>query len=208
MRSSYHPRKSRLRYALLAGAAGLSVYWLMHRSGAPRPPDSAPGRTARRSRFGEYIVSGRSVTVNASRDSLYDQWRDVKSLAKLLDYASDVMETSPNRWSWVLKGPPERQAFVEVDLVEDRPGEVLVWKSTPASEIEANGKIAFSDAPAGRGVRVEATISYKPPFGQPGHWVAKLTGHDPSALARHALKRMKMIAETGELATASNQREA
>lgn len=203
-----HRRKSRLRYAFWAGAAGLSLYWLMNGTGAPRPADSAPGRTARKSRFGDYIVSGRSVTVNAARDSLYDQWRNVESLGKLLDHATDVMETSPNRWSWVLKGPGQSQALVEVDLVEDRRGEVLAWKSTPASEVEASGKIAFSDAPAGRGARVEATISYKPLFGQPGHWVNKLTGHDPAMLARHALKRMKMIAETGELATASNQKEA
>lgn len=205
MRSPGH--RPRFRYALLAGAAGLSAYWLLTGSAEHRPADSAPGRTARRTRFGDYIVSGRSVTVNASRDSLYDQWRDVRSLGKLLDHATDVMETAPNRWRWVLKGSGDRQALVEVELVEDRRGEGLVWNSTPESEIEAKGKIAFSDAPAGRGTRVEATISYKPLLGQPGHWVAKLTGHDPALLARHALKRMKMIAETGEIATASNRKE-
>lgn len=207
MRSPGFRPKSKLGYALLAGAAGLSAYWLLNGSDELRPADSAPGRTARRTRFGDYIVSGRSVTVNASRDSLYDQWRDVQSLGKLLDHATDVMETAPNRWRWMLKGMGQQQATVEVDLVEDRRGEVLAWNSTRDSEIEAKGKIAFSDAPAGRGTRVEAIISYKPPLGQPGHWVAKLTGHDPAMLARHALKRMKMIAETGELATASNRKE-
>lgn len=207
MRSRPMARTSKVGYALLLGAAGLSVYWLMSGTAEARPADSAPGRTARRSRFGDYVVSGRSVTVNATRDQLYDQWRDVRSLETLLDHTSDALATSPNRWSWVVHGPGGRQAFVEVDLVEDRRGEVLAWKSTEASEISAHGKIAFSDAPGGRGARVEATISYQPLFGQPGHWIAKMTGRDPGTLARHALKRMKMLAETGEIATASNQKE-
>ncbi|MEQ8292823.1 MAG: hypothetical protein RIA08_11515 [Roseovarius sp.] len=60
------------KLALLLGvgilAAGAAAFW--HRSQQPWPagrPDSAPGRSSWQSRYGDYAVSGRSVTINRPR---------------------------------------------------------------------------------------------------------------------------------------------
>ena len=58
---------------MLAGALG--------RLPPKGPPDSAPGRTARRSQFGRYQVAGRTVTIAAPRAQIYRMWRDPASLA-------------------------------------------------------------------------------------------------------------------------------
>jgi len=49
-----------------------------------RPPDSAPGRTARRSRFGRYAVVGRTVTIAKPRSEVYAFWRDRSNLASFM----------------------------------------------------------------------------------------------------------------------------
>ena len=146
--------------------------------------------------------------MRAEKEALYEMWRDVSNLPKLLDGVRAATEISPGRWAWTLEGPVGTETRVEVDITEERPGEVLAWSSADGSDIEAKGKLAFSDAPGGRGTRVEATISYAPPMGRAGNWIAKMTGRDPTTLARHALKRMKMLAETGEIATAANRKES
>ncbi len=75
------------------------------------------------------------------------------------------------------------------------------------SEIEAEGKVLFRDAPAGHGSVDEATIAYRPQGGTVGHWIAKAFRADPRLQGRHELKRLKMLVETGEIATSVNRRE-
>ena len=75
--------------------------------------------------------------------------------------------------------------------------------------VEADGNAAslqFRDAPGGRGTIVEAVIAYKPPMGALGQAVAKLFSAEPSVQARRDLKRLKMLLETGEIATSANRR--
>ncbi len=65
----------------------------------------------------------------------------------------------------------------------------------------------FRDAPGGRGTIVTAIVAYKPPMGLLGQTVAKLFQAEPSVQARRDLKRLKMLLETGEIATNANRRE-
>ena len=44
-------------------------------------------------------------------------------------------------------------------------------------------------------------------LGELGRMVAKLAGVDPETQGRRALKRLKMLMETGEIATSRNRRD-
>ena len=66
----------------------------------------------------------------------------------------------------------------------------------------------FRDAPAGRGTEIAATIAYRPPAGELGRLLLKLSRREPDIQVRHELKRLKMLLETGEIATADNRRPA
>ena len=69
-----------------------------------------------------------------------------------------------------------------------------------------SGKIEFKDA-GQRGTVVRVTISYDPPGGTIGQFVAKLFQREPRIQARRDLHRFKQLIETGEIATgARNQR--
>ena len=68
--------------------------------------------------------------------------------------------------------------------------------------------MAFRDAPGGRGTEVEAIVAYVPPAGDLGRWVAKAFQAEPQAQGRRELKRLKMLLETGEIATNAMRKSA
>lgn len=104
------------------------------------------------------------------------------------------------RSRWTILAPLGSQVELETEIVEEREGEMISWRSVGGSDIEAEGKVHFRDAPAGRGTEIEAIIAYKPPAGEAGRLIAKLFGREPNIQTRRDLKRLKMLLETGEIA--------
>lgn len=188
--------------ALTVGA-GLAA-GAMLKSGPRRPPDSAPGRTARQSGFGGYQVAGRTVTINAPRSRVYDMWQDPDRLAQFMQDLASV-QVSGDQVTWVIDSPGGRFA-VETRLVEDRKDEALAWRSVEGADIDIEAKVQLRDAPAGRGTEVEAHVAWRPQGGVVIQWAATLRGMDPLMRGKHDLKRLKMLLETGEIATSANRK--
>ncbi len=190
----------------LAGAAAFVWYEQATRNPRPRRrPDSAPGRTARQARFGRYAVTGRTVTINKPKAELYAFWRDFANLPRFMTHVKAV-ETEGDLTRWTIAGPLGRDVRIETRIVDDREGEQIAWRSTEASDIDTEGKVMFRDAPGGRGTEVEAIISYVPPAGEIGRWVAKVLQAEPALQARRELKRLKMLMEAGEIATSATRK--
>lgn len=187
--------------ALTVGA-GLAAKAVLQ-SGPRRPPDSAPGRTARRSDFGGYRVAGRTVTIDAPRTRIYEMWRDPNRLADFMQDLAAVQVTG-DTVTWVIDGPSGRFP-VETRLVEDRENEALAWRSVDGADIQIEAKVQLREAPAGRGTEVEAHVAWRPHAGLVGQWAATLRGADPQMRGRQELKRLKMLLETGEIATSKNR---
>lgn len=164
------------------------------------PPDSAPGYTARRQRFGRYAVSGNTVTIGRPRGELFAFWRDFKNLPRFMENVVSIQPTGEKRAVWTIKAPAGREVKLETEIIEERPDDMIAWRSVEGSDIDAEGKVKFRDAPAGRGTEVEAIIAYVPPAGELGRLVAKMFGREPRAQGRRELKRFKMLMETGEIA--------
>lgn len=199
----------------IGALAGLAAYAYLgpsgpqakRRSDVPRLADDAPGRTAKQSSFGSYKVTGRSVTINRPRQELYAFWRDFSNLSRFMENIEDAREVEPGTSQWTIRAPLGMTMQVRSRIVNDRPGEQIAWRSTEDSQIETEGKVMFRDAPGGRGTIVEALVAYKPPMGAIGQAVAKLFSAEPSVQSRRDLKRLKMLMETGEIATNANRRQ-
>jgi len=192
--------------ALAAGVAFAAIQVRNGRKG--RPPDSAPGRTAKgRGQFGGYAVVGRTVTINKPRAELYAFWRDFRNLPRFMENVESVA-VEGDRTVWTISAPMGRSVKLETEIVEERENELIAWRSVEGSEIDAEGRVTFRDAPKDRGTRVEAIVAYKPPAGELGRLVAKLFRREPEMQGRHELKRFKMLMETGEIASSDNRREA
>ena len=52
---------------------------------------------------------------------------------------------------------------------------------------------------------VEAIVAYIPPRGRLGGWIRMLFGRDPALQGRRELKRLKMLLETGEIASSRSR---
>lgn len=168
--------------------------------------DSAPGRTARKTRFGDYAVVGKTVTLSKPpRDQLFGFWRDFTNLPGFMDNVERVELFEGGRSRWTIKGPGDVDVLLETEIVEERKDELIAWRSTPCSDVAAEGRVAFRDAPGGRGTEVELIIAYRPPFGRAGQALAKFMQREPEIQARQDLRRFKMLMETGEIATSHNR---
>jgi uncharacterized membrane protein len=169
--------------------------------------DSAPPRTRRAQPKGPTLV-GHAVTLNRPRAEVYGFWRDAANLPRFMSNVERVVDEAGGRRRWTIAGPAGATVDLVAETTEERDGEAIAWRSLPESDIEAQGRVTFRDAPAGRGTVVEAEIAYEPPAGEVGRWIAKLFQREPSIQGRRELKRFKMLMETGEIATSRNRKEA
>jgi uncharacterized membrane protein len=154
---------------------------------------------------GEYAVRvAKAITIGRPPEEIYRFWRDFANLPRFMENVHAVETFGDGRSEWTIAAPAGTSVTLSTAVTEDREGELISWRSLPGSEIEAEGRVAFRDAPGGRGSIVEATVAYRPPGGELGRWVAKLFGREPEIQGRRELRRFKMLMETGEIATARN----
>jgi uncharacterized membrane protein len=191
----------------LGALAGAAAYYYFSEADehAPRPRDSAPRRAARRQR-GRYAIVGRTVTIAKPRAELYAFWRDPQNLA-FMENIERVETLGDTRMRWTVAAPAGQSVTIETETVEAKQDELFAWRSVEGSDIEMHGRVTFRDAPGGRGTEVAAEIEYVPPGGRLGQLVAKLFQREPNVQVRHDLKRLKMLIETGEIATNRNRKD-
>jgi len=196
--------------ALAAGAALAGSLAVNNRRAARQRrraeehPDDAPARTRRNPGEAGAVVA-RAVTINKPRHELYAFWRDFGNLPRFMENVRAV-STAGDRTTWTIGAPLGTTVEVVTEITQDLPGLVIAWRSVPESSIRTEGSVRFMEAPAGRGTVVEASLRYDPPGGEVGRLIAKLFQREPAIQARRELKRLKMLMETGEIATSANRK--
>jgi uncharacterized membrane protein len=174
--------------ALVSVAAGFAAVQLS-RSG------SRAGRNRTRADVRvEYVT-----TINRPIGEVYDAWKDFERFPTFMRHLEAVEVLSDRRSRWRAKAPAGTTVEWEAEIVEDRPGERLSWRSLEGSDIEHSGAVTFEHAPGARGTEVRAVLHYSPPAGAVGRIVAKLFGEEPEQQIREDLRRFKQIMETGEI---------
>jgi uncharacterized membrane protein len=198
-----------MRMLAAAGLAAAATYAALRfgQRTEPRPPDHAPLRTRSDNRRGDLTVVGRTVTINRPRAEIYAFWRDFSNLEKFMENIEKVETNGAGRFRWHIRALLGQTVEVDTEIAQDIENELISWRSLPDSEIVAHGKVTFRDAPADRGTEVEAVVAYEAPGGELGRLIATIFRREPSVQGRHELKRLKMLLETGEIATSANRRQ-
>jgi uncharacterized membrane protein len=88
----------------------------------------------------------------------------------------------------------------DADVVDDRPNELIAWRSVEGSEVENGGAVRFRPAPGRRGTEVIVHLHFSPPGGAIGAGMARLFGEHPEQQLHEDLRRFKQVIETGEIA--------
>lgn len=150
----------------------------------------------------------RAVTIQCSPQEVYELWRDLRNLPRFMEHVKSIEIESDRISRWrVAEGPKTLEWRAEI--TEDTPGRRLRWRSLPGGDIEHEGVVDVYEAPGGRGTVVEVRMRYRPPgglvvMGMLNGILRKL----PGLQLAEELARLRMLIETGELATAArNPRE-
>lgn len=144
-----------------------------------------------------------SVTIGKDAETLSRLWRDPDALSRVMQPFGHVRPIETNRLSWTIN-LPTGPLQAEAELVEERPGELVHWRSTPARLIRIDEFMRFRPAPQGQGT--EATLEYHIStdpglVGKSVRIAASLFDGLERGIIRKILHNLKSLAETGEIPT-------
>ena len=159
---------------------------------------------AKRQGWSSAAKAPRSVSINASRDTVWSVLREVERWPSfMVNVTSASSEGSSLHFvSAGATGMVETRATITHDV----PGEKFSWESSPGAKVPNAAEFELRDAPGGRGTEVHAKIAYEPVGGSLGRYAAKLTQREPGIQLRRDLKRLKSLIEAGEVPTNARNR--
>lgn len=195
------------RYGLAATLASAAGGILMYSRQPHANRDAAPARSARHvRRFGDYRVTGSTVSIRATPEQILDCWQSNPALWPALEYLPFPEGNQPD----LLLPAAELRAMAGrpllIRIVTRREGELIAWRSEGEDHADMHGRMRLHDNGA-KGMAVEVIMAVRP-----SDFSATLKTEAMMAEAMMAealelgilrdLRRMKMLIETGEIATA------
>lgn len=145
------------------------------------------------------MVAEKTITINRSPEELYKFWRNFENLPRFMSHLESVQVTGDKRSHWKAKAPLGTTVEWDAEITEDRPNELIAWRSLEGADVDNSGSVRFDRAPGGRGTEVRVEIEYTPPAGALGAGIAKLFGEAPEQQIKGDLYRFKQVMETGEV---------
>lgn len=147
----------------------------------------------------------RAITIARPVEDVYAFWRKLDNLPRFMRHLESVTVKDELHSSWVAHLKGDKTVEWDAEIIEDRPNEVLSWRSMPDSQLENAGSVWFSPAPGGRGTVVRISIMYRPPAGKVGKALGKLLGRDAEEDIGEDLYNLKSLLETGEVPRTEGQ---
>jgi hypothetical protein len=136
------------------------------------------------------------ITVNRPRADVYAFWRNLTQLPLFMNHLVSVQGNPDGTTHWKAKSPIGSVDW-DAEIVQDKPDEMISWRSVEDSEVRNSGAVRFLDATGGA-TEVAVDISFEPPLGILGEIVAKLFGEAPDQQIADDLKHFKEIMESGQ----------
>ncbi|MDB5349682.1 MAG: cyclase/dehydrase [Planctomycetota bacterium] len=149
--------------------------------------------------FSGVLEVKKAITIGKPAEEIYRFWRDFQNLPRFMNHLESVAVTGERTSHWKAKAPAGSSVEWDAEIVEDRPNQLIAWRSKPGSDVDNSGTVRFLPAPGGRGTEVHVEMRYDPPGGPIGAIVAKLFGEEPNQQVYDDLRALKQLMETGEV---------
>lgn len=187
-------RKDRAVLSTLAvlGVSTLDVLCFEQLTESRRSPDGEIGGAMS-------VPVHKSITVERPVEEVYAFWRDFTNLPRFMRHLKSVEVTGPGRTHWVADGPVGTSAEWDAETLEDRPNELISWRSVGASDLYHSGTVRFRSAGPDRGTVVTVQMEYAPPGGKISAVILKLLQKEPSQQVGDDLRSFKQVMELGEV---------
>jgi uncharacterized membrane protein len=140
-----------------------------------------------------------AITINRPREEVYALWHNFENFPRFMAHLESVQMLDERRSHWKATAPAGAAVEWDAETIEDRPNELIAWRSLSDSQVPNSGQVRFRDAPGNRGTEVIVELKYQPPGGKIGALVAKLFGEEPSQQIKGDLRRLKQVMEVGEI---------
>ena len=147
----------------------------------------------------------KTVTIDKPAEELYRFWHNFENLPRFTRHLKNVKVYDDRRSHWITSAPLDSSVEWDTEIVDDRPNELIAWKSVAGADIDNAGSVQFKPAPGDRGTEVRVVTAYNPPAGAIGDAIATLFGENPKQQIGDDLARFKMLMEVGEIATNDGQ---
>lgn len=201
------PRARHDRLAIAtASVVGITALDLFTAQQLSRDSDASygPGMAMRRAQTDGAIHARKAITILRSPEELYQYWRDLENLPQIMGHLEAVQIIDDRRSHWVARMAGTRVEW-DAEITEDRPNELIAWRSIGGSNVVTSGSVRFVPAPGGRGTEVHVELDYRPPGGMLGATILKLLGQAPDQAVQEDLRRFKQLMEAGEVPTTEGQ---
>lgn len=164
---------------------------LITRSVLNRPFNQLAGRSS-----GQRTIDlHKSIYIQASPETVFDQWSRYENFPHFMSNVQEVRDLGNDRSHWVVSGPAGSRVEWDATMTESVRPQLLAWSSEPNSTVQHNGTVRFE--PSGDGTRVTVQMSYSPPAGALGQAFASMFNGNPKRQMDEDLMRMKSYIEGG-----------
>lgn len=147
----------------------------------------------------------RAITIDKPADELYTFWRKLENLPRFMHHLASVESTGDKSSHWKAKIIGGIPVEWDAEIVEERPGQRLAWRTQPDAQVQQNGVVEFKPAAGGRGTVVTVEIQYTPPGGIIGETFGHLLNGVTAQQVKDDIGRFKSLMEAGEIATTEGQ---
>lgn len=145
-----------------------------------------------------------AITIGKPARDLYSLWRDPQRLSQVMGDVADVTAVGEQRLHWRVPTPFGRTMEWDTQTVEDRPGQLIRWRTVEGAPVPHEGWVEFAPAPQNRGTEVTLHFRFDQPGGTLGGIAIQRLEGVLRLLADKVLHRFKSLAETGEIPTLKN----
>jgi uncharacterized membrane protein len=146
---------------------------------------------------GKGVKMETSLSINRPPEHLYRYWRNLENLPRFMQHIQSVT-TQGNRSHWVVRGPLGTSMAWDAEIINERPSELIAWRSLPGSTVDSAGSVHFQAMGPGAGTLVTVSLKYDPPAGKLGVALAQMLGQNPEKGIEEDLRRFKQMMEAGE----------
>jgi len=154
---------------------------------------------------GQGVKVEQAITVNAPVEKLFNFWRNLENLPQIMHHLKTVRNQGNKRSHWVADAPLGAKVEWDAEIINEKPNELIAWRSLEGSQVDNAGSVHFTPAPGGRGTEVRVVLKYDLPAGKVGAALARIFRYAPEQQIADELGRFKKLMETGEIATTQGQ---
>jgi len=143
-----------------------------------------------------------SVDVRCPAREMYQFWRRVEQLPRILRHVESVEPTDEWHSHWVARGPLGPALEWDAEIINEHENELIAWQSIHGASLRNAGSVRF--APTYEGLtRIKVCLELLPIGGPAVLALGRIFGTDPQRELEEDLERFKDFAER-ELSPASH----